>query len=516
MSAPDELRHSGQDVDTDHRCAVDRRAAPGGVEAARLNTGVDDAQSPAIDPGPFLTADDVGRALGERLSRLWPGPVTVRNPTRLSGGANRETWALDAGLPDGTTRALILRRDPGTFGSAPLTVEAAAIDAATKAGVPGPAVHDVAAGHPELGDYLLMDRVDGETIPRRILRDPALADTRRRLAGELGGVLARIHAATPDATALLPQVTDPLATMVEAYAGTDPVPPGLALGLRWLDEHRPVPGTTGLAHGDFRLGNLMIGPDGVRAVLDWELVHLGDQLVDLGWLCAKVWRFGSDQPVGGLGPRSDLLDGYAAVAGWRPDEEQLRWWELFATVTWGLMCRVQAGRHLSGAERSVELAAIGRRACEQEFDVLLALGLAEPEPALDVLSADHAPTPDGADRAPGEAPHGGPTLPELLEAVSEYLREDVVRNAAGRTGFHGRVAANVVDMARRQLLLGPTQRAAHRTRLDALGCTDDAALSTAISSGSLDGRRDEVVDAVRASVRDRLLVANPRHLALPS
>lgn len=476
---------------------------------------MNDAAFPASDPEPFLTPDDVGRALADRLSRLWAGPITVRDPARLSGGANRETWALDAELPDGTTRALILRRDPGTFGSAPLTVEAAAIDAATKAGVPGPAVHDVGTGHPELGDYLLMDRVDGETIPRRILRDPALAGTRGRLAAELGGVLARIHAATADPAAPVPRVTDALAAVVDAYAGTDPVPPGLALGLRWLAEHRPRPGTTGLVHGDFRLGNLIIGPDGVRAVLDWELVHLGDQLADLGWLCAKVWRFGSDQPVAGVGPRAELLDGYAAQAGWRPDEEQLRWWELYATVTWGLMCRVQAERHLSGAERSVELAAIGRRACEQEFDVLLALGLAGPEPAVDVLRGGSAPDHTPA-HGSGEVPHGGPTLPELLEAVSEYLREDVVPHAGGRTGFHGRVAANVVDTARRQLLLGEAQRAAHRARLDALGCRDDAALSTAISSGCLDGSWEQVVEAVRGSVRDRLLVANPGHLALPS
>src|SRR5213078_299964 len=97
---------------------------------------------------------------------------------------------------------------------------------------------------------------------------------------------------------------------------------------------------------------LMIGPDGLRAVLDWELVHRGDPMADLGWLCAKVWRFGSPDPAGGMGSRAELLDGYAAAAGVRPSEDRLHWWELYSTVRWGLMCAVMADRHLSGTEPS--------------------------------------------------------------------------------------------------------------------------------------------------------------------
>ena len=236
-------------------------------------------------------------------------------------------------------------------------------------------------------------------------------------------------------------------------------------------------------HGDYRLGNLMVGPDGLSAVLDWELVHTGDPLEDLGWLCAKVWRFGSPLPAAGLGSREQLLDSYAAVAGWRPTAAQLHWWELYATVQWGLMCLVMADRHLSGAEPSVELAAIGRRACEQEFDVLLALDLAVPEVA------------DASDRAPaGDASlYGRPSAAELVDAVRILLTDQVQPETAGRTAFHARVAAN-----------------------DRLGCADGEALSEAISGGTLDDRWDEVVALVKDSVRDRLLVANPRHLGAPA
>jgi aminoglycoside phosphotransferase (APT) family kinase protein len=426
------------------------------------------------------------------LSEVLGAPV--EGLTRLSGGANRETWALTAG-----GRALVLRGGAGT-GSVDLAIEAEAMTAAARAGVPVPAV--VRTGELDGSPYLLMSRVDGETIPRRILRDPALAGPGR--AGELGALLALLHAVPLAEVPSIVPVGDPLAALHEDYLGDRVPPPGLALGLRRLAEERPEPAGEVLVHGDFRLGNLMLGPDGVRAVLDWELVHTGDPVEDLGWLCAKVWRFGSPQPAGGLGSREELLDGYATVAGWRPSAAHLGWWELYATVRWGLMTGMMVGRHLSGAEPSVELAAIGRRACEQEFDVLLALGLDQP---------DAAAPPEPAGDRPGL--FGRPTAVELLEAVAHFLAADV-RPAGDRVGFHARVAGNVLASVRRELLLGPAAAQRHRARLTALGCADDEALSGAIADGSLDDRWPDVVDAVRAGVRDRLLVANPRHLTMPA
>nr|WP_281371816.1 phosphotransferase family protein [Petropleomorpha daqingensis] len=421
--------------------------------------------------------------------------VPVEDLTRLSGGANRETWALRAG-----DRELVLRGGAGT-GSVGLAVEAEAMTAAGRAGVPVPEV--VGTGELDGRPYLLMGRVDGETIPRRILRDPALAAPGR--ARELGALLARLHTVPLGEVPSVVPVGDPLAGLHADYlAGGRVPPPGLALGLRELARTQPERSGECLVHGDFRMGNLMLGTDGVRAVLDWELVHTGDPVEDLGWLCAKVWRFGSPHPAGGLGSRDELLDGYAAVAGWRPSAAQLHWWELYATVRWGLMTGLMAERHLSGAEPSVELAAIGRRACEQEFDVLLALDLAAPESSVPPEPAD-----DGVDL------YGRPTATELLEAVAAFLAADV-QPGGNRVGFHARVAGNVLATVRRELVLGPAARERNRTRLDRLGCADDVALARAIADGSLDDRWDDVVDAVREGVRDRVLVANPRHLTAPA
>jgi aminoglycoside phosphotransferase (APT) family kinase protein len=448
---------------------------------------------------------DLTARLSDRLSALAASPVRVHGLARLTGGASRETWAFTAEQADGSQRELILRSGAGTGGVA-LRVEGVAMAAAARAGVPVPEVVDTGDDDGALErSYLVMDRVAGETIPRRLLRDEAFAAVRPRLVAELGSVLARLHSVPLDRLPGVEPAGEPLTRLRTDYLGDDPPPPGLALGLRWLAENRPEPGPESLVHGDYRLGNLMIGPEGLAAVLDWELVHIGDPVEDLGWLCAKVWRFGSPLAAGGVGTREDLLDAYAQMAGWRPTAAQLQWWELYATVRWGLMCRVMAERHLSGAEPSVEFAAIGRRACEQEFDVLLALGLAEAETPDDV-----AAPPDG-----GPDLYGRPTAAELVAATRAFLTDSVRPETTGRTAFHARVADNVLAMVERELRLGGAARARHRAALAALDCADDSALSRDISTGALDERWDEVLEVVRTGVRDRLLVANPRHLAVP-
>ena len=368
----------------------------------------------------MTAASGLASVLTSRLQALWGTAVEVTGVRPLPGGASRESWdvqartALDTQAGDaqagdaqagdaqaGDTRAshaqrrLILLRDAGGRARPDrnVAVEAAAMIAARAAGVPVAELYDFGEG--ALGQaYLLMERLDGETIPRRLLRDDAYAAARGGLAHRLGEVLARIHQVDPDSIPGLPHL-DALGQVTELYEAFAEPRPALEIGLRWLAGHRPAAAADALVHGDFRIGNLMVGEDGLRGVLDWELAHRGDPRQDLGWLCTKAWRFGSASPVGGFGTRADLMSGYAAGGGLPPDEETQRWWELYGTVYWALLCRRQAERYLAEAEPSIELAVLGRRVCEQEYDILLALGYAAPLTVTDPL--EHL----GGQRQPG-------------------------------------------------------------------------------------------------------------------
>ena len=214
-----------------------------------------------------------------------------------------------------------------------------------------------------------MSRVEGESIPRRILRDPAFAEVRPRLAAQCGRALARIHTIDPAAVPGL-EVSDELTAWQRVLDEHGQPHPAFELAIRWLEQHRPEPVPPRVVHGDFRNGNFIVGPDGIRAVLDWELAHLGDPLEDLGWLCVRAWRFGAAPAVGGFGSVDDLVAAYEAESGTTVDREALHWWQVLGTLKWGVICIHQTDRHRSGASRSVELAAIGRRVAETEWDLL--------------------------------------------------------------------------------------------------------------------------------------------------
>ncbi len=460
---------------------------------------------------------DQDDALASQLERVLTdrtgAPVHVTDLSRLSGGASRETWAFEALVedPDGggpSRRALVLQRERpgGTRTGSGMASEGGLLRAAAAAGVPVATVVATDDGGDELGaPFIVMERVDGETIPRRILRDDAYAGARTHLARQAGAALASVHRIDPASVEGL-VAEDQVTQFRELLDLLGEPHPAFELGLRWLESNRPRVSRVGVVHGDFRLGNLIVGPDGLRAVLDWELAHLGDPVEDLGWFCVRAWRFGSPLVAGGVGMVDDLIEGYLAAGGAPVSREDLRWWEAMGTLKWGVMCIIQAATHLGGSSRSVELAAIGRRTAENEEDLLeLIAGPSDIEPATAVASSTDV----------GDPPHDRPTSAELLEAVAEYLAQ-LRDSVPGRQGFMARVAANVVATVRRELELGPAQAIAHRERLAALGVADDAELAAAIRSGDLDDRTDEVTLAVRASVRDKLAVANPGYWVHPS
>jgi aminoglycoside phosphotransferase (APT) family kinase protein len=295
---------------------------------------------------------------------------------RVTAGATQELWRFEL-LEDGGERPIILRRAPGgtrvSENAVGMEGEAALLEAAARAGVPAPRVRYVLAEDDGLGHGFLMDFVEGETLGGRIVRSEALAETRTFLARQCGEVLAKLHTMDPDEFPRLRRQTprdllDQYKAIYKAQAWPRPV---FELAFRWLDERcPPPPQTLKLVHGDYRNGNLIIGPDGVRAVLDWEGAHVGDPMEDMGWICTSCWRFGQvDKPVGGFGEREDLWAGYEAAGGEPVSRDHALWWEVIGSLRWGVMC---AGMPASfrGPDPSVERGVIARRASENEIDLL--------------------------------------------------------------------------------------------------------------------------------------------------
>jgi aminoglycoside phosphotransferase (APT) family kinase protein len=325
-------------------------------------------------PADERLRDELAAFIGREVA----APVAVTRFAPLPGGTLRRAFALDVEIASGPhagPRGLLFLQDRG---GAPIASrlgraeELCALAAMHRAGVRVPRPLGVFA------DGIVMERVEGETLVRRLVRDPAFAAVRPRLLGQMGEELARIHAVPPAAAPGLPGPA-PGRTPAEAQldeierelrAFGEPHPP-LELGLRRLRARPPATTRIVIVHGDYRAGNVVVDPEaGLRAVLDWELAHIGDPGEDLGWMLLRFWG-GVDHPgEGALGPAQRFLDGYAAVSGWRPGPEHLRAWELLAAARWATIMLRQTRRHLTGEARSLELAAIGRRRAEVEWELL--------------------------------------------------------------------------------------------------------------------------------------------------
>lgn len=307
--------------------------------------------------------------------RYGPGAGVV-DFAALSGGASAETCRFDVVVETERT-PLIMQRQAGAAqfeASLDRALQAGIQTAAEKGGVPVAPVAFVLDESDGLGSGYAMARLEGETLGPRILKRPDLAAARGVMTRQCGEILARIHRVDPASLPALPRRTgaESLAAMERIYRARGVDVPVFELALQWLADHVPTAPAECLVHGDFRLGNLMVGSDGIRAVLDWEMAHVGDPMEDFGWLSVPSWRFGRlDHEVGGFGRMPECFEAYAAAGGQPLNRDSLRYWQVLGTLKWGLVCLFFAFQHLNGDVRSVERAAIGRRTSETELDLLM-------------------------------------------------------------------------------------------------------------------------------------------------
>jgi len=314
-----------------------------------------------------VDAPDWAPELQQRLEELLGGPVELASMRLLAGGASKEAWAVDAG----GERLLVRRAAGGVIHADTLSLEHEfqVLEAAHDAGVRVPRPVGYLG---ELGgrDAFAMELVEGETIGRRIVTRPELEPARAELPQQLAEELAKVHAIPRERVPFLGE-RDVLERFESELDSVGEPHPAIELGLRWLDDHRPEPLEPVVSHGDFRLGNVVVSERGLEYLLDWEFAHVGDPREDLAWPLVRAWRFGVDGlHLGGIGEPELYLERYAKLTGCDVAEEDLFWWEVLGNVKWAVGALTQSRRHLSGRERSVELAVLGRLAAEMEYELL--------------------------------------------------------------------------------------------------------------------------------------------------
>lgn len=302
---------------------------------------------------------------------------------QLPSGSLQEHWRIDVaftGGGHGDRRSLVLRANRAGAAAQYLTrsQELVVMKAAFAAGVTMPEPLWADSGTVLGRDFMIMGFAPGTAVGPRVVRDQGPGGDHDRLAECLGGELARIQTVTPAQSTLAfldHPGADPaarrIAEMRRYLDGHNDPHPALEWGLRWAELNIPPARPLVLRHGDYRTGNYLVDDDGLTGIIDWELAAWGDPLEDLAWFCIKFWRWGrADREAGGLASRERFLDGYAEVAGHRPDADSVHYWDVMANLRWPVVSMQQAERHLSGRDTSLELALTGRMTAEMELEVL--------------------------------------------------------------------------------------------------------------------------------------------------
>jgi aminoglycoside phosphotransferase (APT) family kinase protein len=381
---------------------------------------------------------DITTALAATMARITGQIAEVQNLTRLSGGANMESSSFDY---DGN--GYVLRRAPSAemmdgrpFGH---DIEAALVRAARAAGVTAPEIVGELTNRDAIGTGYIMRRVEAAVNPAQILAAPPAS-----LIADIARELAAVHAIPLSALPAVPAM-DTATALADlkarflSYGGDRPI---IALAIKWCEDNLPAPAPPVLVHGDFRMGNLMVGPAGLAAVLDWELAHLGDAHEDLAYGCMTVWRFGYiNKPAFGCADLETYFAAYEDCRGEQVDTARFRFWLIYRTLWWALGCMQMAEIWRSGVDRTLERAVIGRRTSENEIDLLLLLEEEAPQTQRLPITLPVPPEP----RRKGE-----PSTVELLEAVRDWVDSDVKASATGRDKFLAAVAMNALGMLIRE------------------------------------------------------------------
>jgi aminoglycoside phosphotransferase (APT) family kinase protein len=299
-------------------------------------------------------------SLEERLARFFAAHLGTTRTLRVveleraTEGFSQETFSFVLEIGDGDTlerRPCIAKREPeaGLLEPYDLEPEFRVLHALSNDALPSPATPFFERDPAVLErPFYVMERLPGEVpIPAAgVAGTGPFSDAERETLGvDVMRRLAELHAVDWRARGLgfleppapgRAAATRELARWEERIARAAlPRVPVLVDALLWLRGNVPGTDEITLVHGDYRLGNWLIvrEPGGARVsgILDWEMVHLGDPLEDLGWCMSVLWRAGTPFASALLPPEA-LAEHYTKASGRRVDPERLRFYELLSVV----------------------------------------------------------------------------------------------------------------------------------------------------------------------------------------
>ncbi|HLU00060.1 MAG TPA: phosphotransferase family protein [Burkholderiaceae bacterium] len=392
--------------------------------------------------------------------------VRVVAYSRLSGGAIQDNFGVSVECRGGEWEGLhklVVRSDAPSKVAVSLSraEEFKVLQVAYEAGVTVPRPLWCCEDTSVIGvPFWVMARVGGTASARELVREAGQNPARgQSLVRQLGRELARIHSISPSQAAgrlsflRVPDEKPSFARVRQYRAALDAIPrpqPVLEWALNWLEAHAVDSGLRSLCHGDFRTGNYMVDDGQVSGVLDWEFASFGDPYEDLGWLCARSWRFGApEREVGGIGHRDDLYTAWENETGHNVDDTQLRYWEVMGMVRWAIIALQQGERHLSGEQPSLELALTGRMLPEIELDILVTVMQIEGQP---LGYNDLAPWQDGLGHPSAQessllAPHTA----NVLHIARQTLLNELLPQLPKASTYDALMVANAMAAAMRDL-----------------------------------------------------------------
>lgn len=422
------------------------------------------------------------------LKEALPGFQSIDSIAPLTAGASRLTFRLTASTSTGE-QVLALRMDaadsapaPAREGQLSLGDEATLLRMAAAQQVAVPEVLCELPSDCGLSGYL-MPWLSGESLGHKIVYADTYQEARTDLAAQCGVALANIHSIDVDAISndcQLPHYqTEALVQSTwQGYADLGIPIPIIDYVYCWLQQNLPSKPRKTLVHGDFRNGNLMIDEQGLLAVLDWELAHVGDPVRDLGWLCVNSWRFGNDGlPVGGFGELDDLLVAYEQHSGEKIASTELLFWQVFGSFWWAITTLLMADEWRTGTVKSLERPVIGRRSSEAQLDCANLLFAGQ-------LELRYEPRDLAKRQLPSSI--------EMLQGVKAFLVSEVLAKLEPHEQFLSKVAANSLGILERELLYGELFEAQEQSRLE----------NYLESTGSLHDLRRSLVERIH---RDQLL-----------